>query len=247
VTYLVDANVLSEPTKPNPDARVIDWLRANEPELAVDPIVIGELRFGILLLPRGKRRAALERWFDGGVERLHCLPWDADTGRRWAELLARLRAAGNRTPVLILTARDALEDRVRGLDAGADDYMVKPFQLEELAARLRALVRRAHGEAAPVLSTAGVTLDPGARTVAWRGREVELPAREFDVLHELMLNAGRVLSREHLQERVYRWGEEVGSNAIDVHVHHLRRKLAPELIRTHRGQGYQLVDPKDVA
>lgn len=154
------------------------------------------------------------------------------------ELLARLRAAGNRTPVLILTARDALEDRVRGLDAGADDYMVKPFQLEELAARLRALVRRAHGEAAPVLSTAGVTLDPGARTVAWRGREVELPAREFDVLHELMLNAGRVLSREHLQERVYRWGEEVGSNAIDVHVHHLRRKLAPELIRTIRGVGY---------
>ena len=154
------------------------------------------------------------------------------------ELLGRLRAAGNRTPVLILTARDALEDRVKGLDAGADDYMVKPFQLEELAARLRALVRRAHGEAAPVLSTAGVTLDPGARTVAWRGREVELPAREFDVLHELMLNAGRVLSREHLQERVYRWGEEVGSNAIDVHVHHLRRKLAPELIRTIRGVGY---------
>jgi two-component system OmpR family response regulator/two-component system response regulator QseB len=154
------------------------------------------------------------------------------------ELLGRLRAAGNRTPVLILTARDALEDRVKGLDAGADDYMVKPFQFEELAARLRALVRRAHGEAAPVLSTAGVTLDPGARTVAWRGREVELPAREFDVLHELMLNAGRVLSREHLQERVYRWGEEVGSNAIDVHVHHLRRKLAPELIRTIRGVGY---------
>ena len=154
------------------------------------------------------------------------------------ELLGRLRAAGNRTPVLILTARDALEDRVKGLDAGADDYMVKPFQLEELAARLRALVRRAHGEAAPVLSTAGVTLDPGARTVAWRGREVELPAREFDVLHELMLNAGRVLSREHLQERVYPWGEEVGSNAIDVHVHHLRRKLAPELIRTIRGVGY---------
>jgi DNA-binding response OmpR family regulator len=154
------------------------------------------------------------------------------------ELLGRLRAAGNRTPVLILTARDALEDRVKGLDAGADDYMVKPFQFEELAARLRALVRRAHGEAAPLLRASGVTLDPGTRSVAWEGREVELPAREFDVLHELMLNAGRVLSREHLQERVYRWGEEVGSNAIDVHVHHLRRKLAPELIRTIRGVGY---------
>jgi two-component system OmpR family response regulator/two-component system response regulator QseB len=156
------------------------------------------------------------------------------------ELLARLRAKGDRTPVLILTARDALEDRVKGLDAGADDYLVKPFRLEELAARLRALVRRAHGEAAPVLTAAGVTLDPGAHTVTWRGEPVELPAREFEVLHELMLNAGRVLSREHLQERVYGWGEEVGSNAIDVHIHHLRRKLAPELIRTIRGVGYLL-------
>jgi two-component system OmpR family response regulator/two-component system response regulator QseB len=154
------------------------------------------------------------------------------------DLLRKLRARGDRTPVLILTAQDAVEDRVKGLDAGADDYMVKPFQFEELAARLRALVRRAHGEAAPVLSVSGVTLDPGARSVTWQGRPVELPAREFEVLQELMLNAGRVLSREHLQERVYRWGEEVGSNAIDVHVHHLRRKLAPELIRTIRGVGY---------
>ena len=156
------------------------------------------------------------------------------------ELLRRRRGKSDRTPVLILSARDALEDRVTGLDAGADDYLVKPFRVEELAARLRALVRRAHCEAAPVLSVAGVTLDPGARTVSWQGRAVELPAREFDVLHELMLNAGRVLSREHLQGRVYRWGEEVESNAIDVHVHHLRRKLAPELIRTIRGVGYVL-------
>jgi two-component system OmpR family response regulator/two-component system response regulator QseB len=156
------------------------------------------------------------------------------------DLLRKMRSRGDRTPVLILTAQDAVEDRVKGLDAGADDYMVKPFQFDELAARLRALVRRAHGEAAPVLSASGVTLDPGARTVSWQGGAVDLPAREFDVLHELMLNAGRVLSREHLQERVYRWGEEVGSNAIDVHVHHLRRKLAPELIRTIRGVGYLL-------
>jgi two-component system OmpR family response regulator/two-component system response regulator QseB len=154
------------------------------------------------------------------------------------ELLRKLRGAGDRTPVLILSARDALEDRVKGLDAGADDYVVKPFQFDELAARLRALVRRAHGEAAPVLAAAGVTLDPGTRSVAWQGRPVDLPAREFDVLHELMLNAGRVLSREHLQGRVYRWGEEVESNAIDVHIHHLRRKLAPALIRTIRGVGY---------
>jgi two-component system OmpR family response regulator/two-component system response regulator QseB len=154
------------------------------------------------------------------------------------DLLARLRARGDRTPVLILTARDALEDRVKGLDAGADDYLVKPFQLEELTARLRALVRRAHGEAAPVLSVAGVDLDPGTHTVTWQGAPVDLPAREFEVLHELMLNAGRALTREQLQERVYRWGEEVASNAIDVHVHHLRRKLAPDLIRTVRGVGY---------
>jgi two-component system OmpR family response regulator/two-component system response regulator QseB len=154
------------------------------------------------------------------------------------ELLRRRRGAGDRTPVLILSARDALEDRVKGLDAGADDYVVKPFQFEELAARLRALVRRSHGEAAPVLRVAGVTLDPGSRSVAWQGKPVELPAREFDVLQELMLNAGRVLSRDHLQGRVYRWGEEVESNAIDVHIHHLRRKLAPELIRTIRGVGY---------
>ncbi len=161
------------------------------------------------------------------------------------ELLRKVRGTGDRTPVLILSARDALEDRVKGLDAGADDYVVKPFQFEELAARLRALVRRAHGEAAPVLSASGVTLDPGARTVAWEGRAVDLPAREFDVLHELMLNAGRVLSREHLQGRVYRWGEEVGSNAIDVHIHHLRRKLAPELIRTIRGVGYLMPREQD--
>lgn len=154
------------------------------------------------------------------------------------ELLARLRAKRDRTPVLILTARDALEDRVRGLDAGADDYLVKPFRLEELAARLRALVRRAHGDAAPVLSVAGVDLDPGSHTVTWRGAAVDLPAREFEVLHELMLNAGRALTREQLEARVYGWGEEVASNAIDVHVHHLRRKLAPELIRTVRGVGY---------
>ena len=92
--YLVDANVLSEPTKPTPDPRVLSWLRAHEPEIAVDPVILGELRFGILILPRGRRRTGLERWFDAGVGRLHCLPWDADTGLKWAELLARLRTNG---------------------------------------------------------------------------------------------------------------------------------------------------------
>ena len=97
--YLVDANVLSEPTKPNPDPRVIEWLRLNEPDIAVDPVIVGELRFGILILPKGKRRSALERWFDAGIGRLHCLSWDADTGLKWAELLARLRITGKSMPI----------------------------------------------------------------------------------------------------------------------------------------------------
>jgi predicted nucleic acid-binding protein len=99
VKYLVDANVLSEPTKPSPDPRVLDWLRAHEREIAVDPVILGELRFGILILPKGKKRTELERWFDSGVERLHCLPWDADTGLKWAELLARLRTTGRAMPI----------------------------------------------------------------------------------------------------------------------------------------------------
>lgn len=163
--------------------------------------------------------------------------------RSGLDVLASLRRSGKKTPVLILTARDAIEERVTGLDAGADDYVVKPFRLEELAARLRALVRRAHGEAGPLLKVGEVSLDPGARRVTCRGREIDLPAREFEVLHELMLCAGRVLSREQLQQRVYRWGEEVESNAIEVHIHYLRKKLAPEAIRTIRGVGYMM--PRD--
>jgi len=154
------------------------------------------------------------------------------------ELLRRMRSAGNKTPVLILTARDATEDRINGLDSGADDYMVKPFDLHELAARLRALIRRSAGEAAPVLRVREVSLDPAARRVEYKGQPVELPAREFALLHALMLGAGRVFTREQLAEKLYAWGEEVESNAIDVHIHHLRRKLAPQLIRTMRGVGY---------
>ena len=99
MNFLVDANVLSEPTKPSPDSRVLDWLRAREPDIAVDPVILGELLFGILILPKGKKRAALERWFDGGAGRLHCLSWDADTGLKWAELLARLRKTGKTIPI----------------------------------------------------------------------------------------------------------------------------------------------------
>lgn len=162
------------------------------------------------------------------------------------ELLKRLRAAGNRLPVLILTARDAIEDRVKGLDGGADDYLVKPFDLNELAARLRALTRRQQGEAAPLLQIGDLRLDPAAHRVQFRSQSVAVSAREFALLQELMLNAGRVLSREQLEQRLYAWGEEVESNAIEVHIHHLRRKLTPELIRTIRGVGYLLPKASDV-
>ncbi|HET9042489.1 MAG TPA: response regulator transcription factor [Burkholderiales bacterium] len=154
------------------------------------------------------------------------------------DVLRRLRAGGSAVPVLILTARDRVEDRIKGLDSGADDYVVKPVDLGELAARLRALVRRSKGEAAPVLQVGALQLDPAAHQVTFRGDRIDLQAREFAMLHELMLNAGRVLSREQLVERLYAWGEEIESNAIEVHVHHLRRKLAAEVIRTVRGVGY---------
>jgi DNA-binding response OmpR family regulator len=159
------------------------------------------------------------------------------------ELLRRLRARGNAVPVLILTARDAIDDRIKGLDSGADDYVVKPFDLEELAARLRAVTRRGQGAASAVLRVNGIELDPAEHRVQFRGKPVELSAREFSLLHELMLNAGRVLSREQLEQRLYAWGEEVESNAIEVHIHHLRRKLAAKLVRTVRGAGYLM--PRD--
>jgi DNA-binding response OmpR family regulator len=156
------------------------------------------------------------------------------------QLLGRERAKGSRIPVLVLTARDAVEDRVRGFDTGADDYVVKPVDLDELGARLRALIRRSRGEPAPILELGGLRLDPAARTVVYCGSPVELQTKEFNLLQEFMLNAGRVLSREQLEGRLYAWGEEVESNAVEVHVHHLRRKLAPGLIRTVRGVGYVL-------
>lgn len=156
------------------------------------------------------------------------------------ELLRGERGRGNRVPVLILTARDAVQDRITGLDSGADDYVVKPTDLDELAARLRALVRRSKGEPAPLLRAGSLVLDPAARTVARDGHVVDLQPREFTLLQELMLNAGRVLSREQLEERMYRWGEEVESNAVEVHIHHLRRKLGVEVVKTIRGVGYMV-------
>lgn len=157
------------------------------------------------------------------------------------EVLAAVRRAGIKLPVLVLTARDAVTDRIRGLDVGADDYVVKPVDLHELAARLRALVRRAHGQPQELLAAQDVELDPAARSVRKAGAPVLLSTREFDLLQALMLNAGRVLSREQLEQHLYSWGREVDSNAVEVHVHHLRRKLGSALIQTVRGVGYMLL------
>lgn len=157
------------------------------------------------------------------------------------DVLAAVRKAGLSLPVLVLTARDAVPDRIRGLDAGADDYVVKPVDLDELAARLRALVRRAHGQPQECLTAQNVRLDPAARSVHLAGVPLSLSAREFDLLHALMLNAGRVLSREQLEQHLYSWGQEVESNAVEVHIHHLRRKLGATLIQTVRGVGYLLL------
>ncbi len=154
------------------------------------------------------------------------------------DALAAVRAKGVRTPVLVLTARDAIDARIHGLDGGADDYIVKPVDLGDLAARLRALVRRAHGVPTTRLMLGEVALDPAARQV-WRGDEaVELSTREFDLLQVFMLHAGRVLTREQIEQHLYKWGSEVSSNAVEVHIHNLRRKLGAELIETVRGVGY---------
>jgi two-component system OmpR family response regulator/two-component system response regulator QseB len=157
------------------------------------------------------------------------------------DALGAVRRAGVPVPVLVLTARDTVPDRVRGLDGGADDYVVKPVDLDELAARLRALVRRAHGQAQERLTAQDVVLDAAARSVTQGGAVVTLSTREFDLLQMLMLAAGRVLSREQIEQQLYGWGQEVESNAVEVHVHHLRRKLGASLIQTVRGVGYLLL------
>ena len=161
-------------------------------------------------------------------------------GKSGLALLRDLRRAGNAIPVLVLTARDAVADRVQGLDAGADDYLVKPFDLDEVAARIRALSRRNHGRAEPLVTHAGVTLNPATREALFEGRELGLSAKEFAVLQALLERPGVALSRAQLEERLYGWGEEVASNAVEVHVHRLRRKLGLEFIRTIRGVGYMV-------
>lgn len=154
------------------------------------------------------------------------------------DVLRHLRGRNIAIPVLILTAKDTVEDRIKGLDAGADDYLVKPFDMGELVARLRALVRRSSGKATPALQVGAVRLEPAEHRVFCEDKSIELSAKEFAVLHALMLNAGKVLSRAQLEEQLYAWGDEIESNAVEVYVHHLRKKLYPGLIETIRGVGY---------
>jgi two-component system, OmpR family, response regulator len=159
-------------------------------------------------------------------------------GKGGAEVLKSLRRGGSDVPVLIITARDAIGDRVAGLDSGADDYIVKPFDLDELAARIRAVVRRRAGRADPVVKIGDVTLDPASHRVTLRGNEVTLSARELALLEALFARPGAILSRAQLEERLYGWGEEVGSNTVEVFIHALRKKLGADFIRTVRGVGY---------
>lgn len=188
-------------------------------------------------------------WFRGGHEAdaaLASVAYDAvildlglpgHDGMHW---LTRWRQRRQHVPVLILTARDGVQQRIEGLDTGADDYLVKPIGIDELAARLRALVRRSHGRAQSVWQHGPLEYDPAARSVRWQGRTVELTARELAVLEALMAHPQRVISKAQLQEKLYDWGGELESNALEVYVHHLRRKIDPRVVRTVRGVGYAL-------
>jgi two-component system, OmpR family, response regulator QseB len=194
------------------DGFVVDWVRDGD----VAERVLRTEQFDVLLLDLG-------------------LPH-----RDGLQVLQSLRAHRLALPVLILTARDAVSDRVQGLDAGADDYLVKPFDLDELAARIRALLRRKSGRAAPLIEHLGVSLDPATHRVSHNGREIVLSPREFALLQLLMERPGQILSRTQIEERLYGWGEEVESNAIEVHIHGLRRKLGADFIVNVRGVGYRV-------
>jgi two-component system response regulator QseB len=153
-------------------------------------------------------------------------------------VLKAVRAKGISTPILILTARDTLQDKVNGLDAGADDYLLKPFDLDELNARLRALTRRSHGRADTRISYGDLILAPQSQQAFFKKQEIILHRREFMLLHQLLENIGKVITRQQLEQSLYGWGEDIESNALEVHIHHLRKKLYPELIKTIRGVGY---------
>jgi DNA-binding response OmpR family regulator len=212
--------------------------------LVEDDALLGDgLRAGLALDGYGVDWAR-----DGEAARLALLAEDFDAcvldlglpRRDGLSVLKELRARGKSTPVLILTARDTTADKVAGLDAGADDYLLKPFELEELQARLRALLRRASGTAAPLLRQGELALDPAARRVTLDGTLITLSAREYALLHDFITHKGHIRSRQELENSLYTWGEEVESNTVEVYIHHLRKKIGAEMIRTVRGLGYVL-------
>jgi len=159
------------------------------------------------------------------------------------EVLKKMRAQGNDTPVIILTAMDGVEERIKGLDSGADDYLTKPFDLEELHARLRALLRRRGGRSTPVITHGDLVVDPASHSVTLAENTIDISPREFTILQLLLENHGKVMSRSRLEEGLYAWNDEVESNTVEVHIHHLRKKLGADLIRTIRGVGY-IIDKK---
>jgi two-component system response regulator QseB len=154
------------------------------------------------------------------------------------DILKALRARKDETPVMVLTAKDTVPDRVLGLDSGADDFVIKPFELDEVCARLRALARRNEGRSVPNIEYKGIVLDPASHQVTWNDEKVDLSQKEFEILSFLMSNIGKVISRARLEESMYSWDSDIESNTVEVHIHHLRKKLDPSIIRTVRGVGY---------
>lgn len=188
-------------------------------------------------------------WFmsgEAGFQALSAAPWDAVVldlslpDRDGLEILRQWREQGADVPVLILTARDALDQRVQGLQLGADDYLCKPFALSEVAARLQALIRRRHGQLQPELKHGKVVMSPGSHNVWIDGEAISLKSRELALLELFLRNPGRVLTRSQLEEKLYNWDDDVTSNAVEVHIHHLRKKLGTTFIRTVHGVGYTL-------
>jgi len=216
-------------------------LLVEDDELLGDAVKTGLTQFGYVV-----------DWLKDGESALHAIRTESfeliilDLGLpklSGTTLLQIIRQEGNTTPVIILTARESIEDRVKGLDNGADDYITKPFDLNELSARARALTRRSQGRADAVLHYNNITLDPAAHSVLLDGVPVNVPRREFALLHKLLENHGQVLSRDLLMQSIYGWDEDVDSNALEVHIHNLRKKLNANFIRTIRGVGY-LVEKK---